>query len=460
MKIFNTLSGEKENLAKPQKRPLKLFVCGPTVYDSSHIGHARTYLMFDVFVRYLRSLGFKIFYLQNITDIDDKIIARAKETKKNPRDIASFFGKEYLKDMKTLGINSVTKYARATDCVPATTAQIQTLIRKNYAYKIEGDGIYFDISKFKDYGKLSKRTIAQAEDAVSRIDKSAKKRNRGDFCLWKFWKKGEPFWKTPLGKGRPGWHIEDTAITEKFFGPQYDIHGAAIDLKFPHHEAEIAQQESASGKKPMAKIWMHTGFLLVDNKKMSKSLKNFITIKEFLKNYPPEVLRWLVLSHHYRSPLNFSWKLAEEAKTSLSKINDFLLKLDFIAGIKKRKIGAHRILKRREREFHKAMEDDFNTPLALSRLFKLTLEFQEKIWSMGNVETKALKNQIESTLKILGIKLKPSKIPNKIRQLVRRRELLRANKQFVQADNLRKKVLMLGYSIEDTPRGPFVRLSR
>lgn len=460
MLIYDTLSGKKKFI-KAEKRPLKLFVCGPTVYDLSHIGHARTYLAFDIFTRYLRHCGFKIFYLQNITDIDDRIIKRAKESKKNPFALAKFFEKEYHKDMKRLDVNSVNRYARATDFIPQIVRQIKTLIQKDYAYKIPNEGCYFDIAKFPDYGKLSKRTVIQAEDAVSRIDESKNKRNKGDFALWKFQKnQHEPAWAAELGKGRPGWHIEDTAITEKFFGPQYDIHGGGVDLKFPHHEAEIAEAEAASGKKPFVKIWMHTGFLLVNGKKMSKSLKNFITIRAFLKKYPPEVLRWIILSHHYRSPINFSWELAEQAKASLDKINEFLLKLDFAKKIKSRKtkkLAIAKILPKRRNEFHKAMEDDLNTPLALARLFELTLEFQKKIWTLENRETELLKNYIDGALKTLGIKFKPAKMPRKIKDLVEKRELLRTNKQFIQADALRKKILVLGYSVEDTPLGPFVK---
>ena len=213
---------------------------------------------------------------------------------------------------------------------PEIIKQVQTLIDKGYAYKIDGDGYYFDVSKFKDYGKLAKRTLEQAQDGVSRIDESVGKKNKADFCLWKFSKTNEPSWDSSLGKGRPGWHIEDTAITEKYFGPQYDIHGGAVDLKFPHHEAEIAQQEAASGKKPLVNIWMHAGFLLVDGQKMSKSLNNFITIDSFLKEYSPQVLRYLILSHHYRSPIDYTKDLVQSSKSALSAIQNFVFKLSLV----------------------------------------------------------------------------------------------------------------------------------
>ena len=255
MKIYNTLSGEKDELERPTGRPLHLFVCGPTVYDYSHLGHARTFFIYDTLVRYLRSKGWSVFYLQNITDVDDKIINRAKAENKKPIALAHFFARAYERDMRALGIDSVSKYASASRFITQIIKQIKTLMDKGFAYEIPGDGIYFNIAKFPNYGKLSGRTAAQAEDGISRIDEGVNKKNKGDFVLWKFPKQqakpgffqnirgffvnpdGEPIWKTSLGWGRPGWHIEDTAISESFFGPQYDIHGGAGELKFPHHEA-------------------------------------------------------------------------------------------------------------------------------------------------------------------------------------------------------------------------------
>src|SRR3989344_1289996 len=251
MHIFDTLSGRAESVSKAKR--IQMFVCGPTVYDEAHIGHARTYVFFDAAIRYLRSRGWKLFYLQNITDIDDKIIKRAAELGIAPKSLAGKFAKSYLADMKALGVTSVDKYAYATKFIPQIVCQVKALAARGYAYRAS-DGYYFDIAKFKDYGKLSRRSAEQAESSVSRIDEGIDKKNKGDFCLWKLrqtrtsadldadqrGKAEEPFWRTELGTGRPGWHIEDTAITEKFFGPQYDIHGGGVDLKFPHHEAEIA----------------------------------------------------------------------------------------------------------------------------------------------------------------------------------------------------------------------------
>jgi len=452
MLIHDTLSGKKEDLEKvADNKKLRLFVCGPTVYDYIHIGNARTYIVFDNLVRYLRALGVKVFYLQNITDIDNKIIRRAAEENTNAKSLAKKYEKYYHEDEKALGIKSVTKYARATAHIKQIVRQIQTLIAKGHAYKID-DGYYFDISTFPEYGKLAKRTVNQAEDSVSRIDENVNKKNKGDFALWKFKKENEPSWKTPIGEGRPGWHIEDTAITERWFGPQYDIHGGAVDLKFPHHEAEIAQQEAASGKKPMVKIWMHSGFLVVGGEKMSKSFGNFVTVKDFLKQYPVEVLRYLVAAHYYRSPLDYSDGLAQQARNTLNNLSQFLARLEMAGG--KTENGA--VLEKAERDFSAAMENDFNTPAALAVIFSLINENQKQVWELSRKSAKMLKKFIKNKLELFGIGLKSVKIPLKVRHLASKRELFRTNKQFIQSDVLRKEIEALGYIVEDTPRGPFL----
>ena len=452
MLIHDTLSGKKEDLEKvADNKKLRLFVCGPTVYDYIHIGNARTYIVFDNLVRYLRALGVKVFYLQNITDIDNKIIRRAAEENTNAKSLAKKYEKYYHEDEKALGIKSVTKYARATAHIKQIVRQIQTLIAKGHAYKID-DGYYFDISTFPEYGKLAKRTVNQAEDSVSRIDENVNKKNKGDFALWKFKKENEPSWKTPIGEGRPGWHIEDTAITERWFGPQYDIHGGAVDLKFPHHEAEIAQQEAASGKKPMVKVWMHSGFLVVGGEKMSKSFGNFVTVKDFLKQYPVEVLRYLVAAHHYRSPLDYSDGLAQQARNTLNNLSQFLARLEMAGG--KTENGA--VLEKAERDFSAAMENDFNTPAALAVIFSLINENQKQVWELSRKSAKMLKKFIKNKLELFGIGLKSVKIPLKVRHLASKRELFRTNKQFIQSDVLRKEIEALGYIVEDTPRGPFL----
>jgi len=453
IRIFDSLSGEKKEL--PNSRPLRLFVCGPTVYDFPHLGHARTYVSFDTFVRYLKSQKIPVSYLQNITDVDDKIISRAKEQNITPAKLAVNFEREYHKTEKILNIKGI-KYARATKHIPQIIKQIQTLIEKGHAYKIEGDGYYFDISTFPEYGKLSKRTAAAAEDATSRIDEGINKKNKGDFALWKF-STEKPSWKTPLGQGRPGWHIEDTAITEHYFGQQYDIHGGGIDLKFPHHEAEITQQESASGKKPMVQIWMHTGFLLIDGKKMSKSLQNFITVNDFTKKYPVEALRLLINSNHYRSPLNYTAESAEQANSALKRILKNIAALSFVKNKGALSEEIKNLIEKTGINFSGAMEDDFNAPKAIASIFELINAIEPKIWKLNKNEASAIKKFINDKIPIfLGTALKPAKIPQNIAKIAKERELLRNSKQFAQSDLLRKQAEGLGYIIEDTPIGPFV----
>ncbi len=472
LRVYNTLSRKKEVFKPRNGHRVNFFVCGPTVYDFSHIGHARTYVIFDVIVKYLREAGYNVFYLQNITDIDDKIIDRAKENNVSSLKWAKRFEKEYLKDVKDLKINSVSEYARATDHIKEIISQIKRLIKKGYAYQLK-DGIYYDISKFKNYGKLSRRTVIQAEDGVSRIDETKGKRNKGDFCLWKFSpstssgqvKGGEPSWPSPFGQGRPGWHIEDTAITEKYFGSQYDIHGGARDLMFPHHEAEIAQMEAISGKKPMVKYWLHTGFLTVDGRKMAKSFGNFITIGDFLKEYSPRILRFLIVKNHYRSPINYNEKLISQTKKELERIDEFVEKLKNIRGQSKslphRRAGKFKNLKFRK-EFDAAMEDDFNTPKAIAVIFDLVNKGNSLI-NKGQLNKADAANILEFLKKIDDIfnfifwEKPKEKIPQIILDLVKNREKFRKENLWQKADEIRKKVKNLGYQIEDIKEGPKIK---
>ncbi len=463
LKIYNTLS-KKQEIFKPRMgKTVNLFVCGPTVYDFSHLGHARTYIAFDVIVKYLKQKGYDVFYLQNITDIDDKIINRAKENNVTPEKLARRFEKEYLDDMKSLKINGVTKYARATDYIKEIISQVSRLIEKGCAYRIE-DGIYYDISKFKGYGKLSKRTILQAEDAVSRIDESKEKRNKGDFCLWKFSKTGEPNWQSPWGKGRPGWHIEDTAITEKYFGPQYDIHGGARDLIFPHHEAEIAQMETISGRDPLVKYWLHSGFLTVNNQKMAKSLGNFITIRDFLKENSARFLRFLVVKAHYRSPIDYNEKIILQTKKELEKIDEFLEKVKsksktelpaMEAKVKKRT----KFSSPYENKFNTAMEDDFNTPKALAAVFDLinegnSLMAENKLSQADAKEILSFLKRVDVSFGFILEKKPKKKVPKAVLKLIGEREECRKKNQWQKADELRKKIKESGFLVEDTKEGP------
>ena len=461
IKLYNTLSGKKEEFIPRRGRKIKMFVCGPTVYDFSHLGHARTYIVYDMLVKYLKSQRFNVFYLQNITDIDDKIIKRANERNIEWKKLASKYEKKYKDDMRKLGVNSISRYARATKHIKEIQSQVKRLLEKGFAYEIPNDGIYFDISKFKDYGKLSGRTAQQAEDAVSRIDETEKKKNKGDFCLWKFSKPDEPKWKSPWGFGRPGWHIEDTAIAEKYFGFQYDLHGGARDLIFPHHEAEISQMEALSGKKPMVRYWVHTGFLTVNGQKMSKSLGNFVTIRDFLKKYPPEILRFIVFSSHYRSPLDYSEKIAEEAKKNLEEIKSLLVE---IKEIKKRKKKEERKeykwLSDLKKSMNESLADDFNTPRLKAIIFDLISTAREKInkEELSGIEANFIWSFFKRINSIFGFinykKIrKTAKIPAGIIKMARKREKLRKEKKWEEADKIRGEIEILGYLVEDKEKG-------
>ena len=473
IKLYNSLSGKKEIFKPRLGKQINIFVCGSTVYDQSHLGHARTSLIFDALVKYLRISDYSVFYLQNVTDIDDKIINRAKVENISSKNLARKYEKIYHQAEKDLGIDSVSQYARATDYIPQIINQVKILIKKGCAYFIEGDGYYFDLTSFSRYGQLSKRKALKEDDSLSRIDETINKKNKGDFCLWKLYKKGEPFWLTELGKGRPGWHIEDTAISEHFFGSQYDLHGGGLDLKFPHHEAEIAQQESISGKTPMVKIWLHTGMLLIENHKMSKSLGNFITINDFLKSYSKEVLRMYVFSNHYRSPFNYQSHTVNQAAKNIETLSDWSKKLketkvkdESLDKLRTTKIKfsnniLNKKIKKYSQQFSDALADDFNTPKAIGIFFKLINESNVLINQDSLVMTNKQELEKFSVLvnSILGIipKIVILKIPSQIKKLVQERELLRQEKKWDEGDEIRLKIEKLGYLVDDTTEGPVVK---
>lgn len=461
MKILNTLSGQKEEFIPLRDNKAGMFVCGPTVYDQTHIGHARTYIIFDIIAKYLRYRGYKVKFLMNITDIEDKIIDRAKKEGKSWKEVAEFYEKDFMDDIKNLGINGVNKFARATDYIAQIIKQIKILIEKGYAYQTD-DGIYFDISKFEDYGKLAKRTIEQAEDGVSRIDESVNKKNKGDFALWRFSEPDEPSWDSPFGRGRPGWHIEDTAISEKYLGRQYDIHCGGLDLIFPHHEAEIAQAEAASGRKPFVKYWLHSGFVTINGQKMSKSLGNFITVKEILNNYSPEALRFMVISAHYRSPIDYKEDLIKQSEAAIQRIYVLLKKLELVkkSGPKNEKIEIDEIIKNTKAEFENRMDDDFNTPEALAVLFNF-IRIVNSFIDDNSLDRKSAGEVfrfLKETDKIFGILPQgESEISDQVSQLVEKREELRKQKTWIEADKIRNEIQNLGYSVEDTPYGPLIK---
>lgn len=457
MKVYNTMTRKKEEFKPANKNRIKMFVCGPTVYDKSHIGHGRTYISFDVIVRYLKYKGYSVFYLQNITDIDDKIIKRANELDVEPLKLAKEFEDLYIQDMELLGVNNVNFYARAMEHLSEIINQIQTLIDKGFAYETP-TGVYFDEEKFPDFGKLSNRNIEDLN--VSRVNPDPTKRNPGDFALWK--KRDEkPAWDSPWGKGRPGWHIEDTAISETYFGGQFDIHGGGLDLIFPHHEAEIAQMESATGKKPMVNYWMHTGFLNVSGEKMSKSLGNFITIEELLKEYDPQVFRYFVLSTHYRSPIDFSDEALQQSQNSLKRIHKLMETIDELLemNIDEESESDEKYLKLLEntkKEFLDAMDNDFNTPIALSALFNFIRDINKGIneEDISKNIFKEIKKLLDELGNILGLifSVKSSKDSSQdelINILVDIREKLRENKNYELADEIRSRLRDAGINLED-----------
>lgn len=454
--IHNTLTGKGETFKK-SKKLLKMFVCGPTVYGPAHIGHARVEIVFDVFARYVRDSGYRLLYVQNITDIDDKIIVNAREEGVAPLAFARQWEKDYCLRMKDLRVTSVDRRARASSFMKEIQGQIARLIKKEIAYET-ANGVYFEVRKFKDYGRLSKQDL----DAVRphyRIDPDPEKRDSLDFALWKRSKDGEGVsWKSPWGEGRPGWHIEDTAITEKLLGQEYDIHGGGLDLKFPHHESEIAQQEAASGKKPFVRAWMHVGMVTTaKGEKMSKSLKNTLTIAEFLKKYSVNALRFMFMSAHYRSPINYSTGAIAQSVAALTTIGEFLGKLDFIAvygkaGTITRPVAA--AIAQCEQAWNAAMDDDFNTPQAVGALFSFMNSYGSSLWQLSRAEAFAARNFLLKKLALFGLAFKVLSVLVAARALARKRELARISGDFKSADSARKEIKSLGYTIEDTPIGP------
>ncbi len=458
LKIYNTLSRKKEAFSPLHDKQINFFVCGITPYNKAHLGHAKIYVQFDVIVKYLRWKGYNVHYLQNVTDIDDKIITKAKQEKTDWKTLARTYEKLYLENMQALNVNAVTTYARATDYIPEIVSQVERLIQKGYAYKIT-DGYYYDISKNKEYGKLAKRTALEAEDGVSRIDENKEKKNKGDFCLWKFKKEGEPSWKTSLGEGRPGWHIEDTAITEKHFGPQYDIHGGGRDLIFPHHEAEIAQMESISEEKPFVNYWMHAGFLTIKKEKMSKSLGNFSTITDTLQRYDGRTLRYYLLQTHYRKPVDFTPELLDQAKNTLTRLDDFLRYLKNYQSTKASPEKIKKFIETTKKKLEHALDNDFETSNALALLFILIKTVNPHIAdrTLGTKEAHDLINYFKEINTFFDIFTFEEKIPKEIEALANQREKARKAKNWKEADRIRDELHEQGYIIDDTPQGPLIK---
>jgi cysteinyl-tRNA synthetase len=378
LRVYNTMSRKKEEFKPLVEGKVGIYVCGVTVYDLCHIGHARSAVVFDIIVRYLRYRGYDVTFVKNYTDVDDKIINRANKEGVGFADVSERYIREHDTDMGSLGILRPTVSPRATESIAGMIRLIQVLIARGLAYEVEGD-VYYAVENFKDYGKLSGRNIDELR-AGARVEVGEKKKNPLDFALWKASKEGEPWWESPWGKGRPGWHIECSVMSSAYLGETFDIHGGGEDLIFPHHENEIAQSEGATGK-PFARYWVHNGFIRVDNEKMSKSLGNFFTIRDILKSYHPEVVRFFMLTSHYRSPLDYSEEALRDAKAGLERLYTAL------KGIKDRLSGAaapplspdalsgrvkevHEKVRDLPQRFVEAMDDDFNTARALGTIFE------------------------------------------------------------------------------------------
>jgi len=464
MRIYNTLTKKSEELIPRSAGKVQMFVCGPTVYDLVHIGNARTFVFFDAFAKYLRLRGLEVEYLQNITDIDDKIIAKAQAEKIAAAEVANEFEKEFMTDMSALGVTGVTRYARATDHIPQVIEQVKKLINSGHAYQIK-DGWYFDVKKFAGYGKLSGRSVEMAEDGVSRIDESGEKHNKADFCLWKFsMADGEPAWDSEdLGRGRPGWHIEDTAITEHYFGPQYDIHGGGQDLIFPHHEAEIAQQESASGLEPFVQYWMHVAFLVNKGGKMAKSKGNFTTVRRLAEQYSKETIRQYLFSADYRTPLEFSDDALESFKSAQDNLKKSLRRMMVFNERNAFDIdapGSAEKLMAIAEEISVALEDSFNTASAIGLWSGLVSQANQLI-DEKKFDSKAyevFKKTAEEINTVLGIipEVSAMDTPADIADLIRQREKCRSSMDWSGADDIRKQIESKGYTLDDTPYGPIL----
>ena len=439
-----------------QGQRLNMYSCGVTVYDKCHIGHARSLYMFDVIRRYLMFLEYEVFFIRNITDIDDKIINRAQELKKDWKILVDENIKAYRADLNALGILEADAEPRATENIPEMIAHIQGLMAKGYAYPCEGD-VYFSVRQFKDYGKLSGQSIEKMQEAV-RIEKDVKKKDPLDFALWKKSKEGEPFWESPWGKGRPGWHIECSAMSMKYAKTQtLDIHAGGRDLIFPHHENEVAQSEALTGK-PFAKYWIHHGLLTINSQKMAKSLKNFITVDDALAKYGAQTLKLFFLSSHYASPLDFTEEKMSDMHKNLERFLIF-----FGEAQDAQKLGsAHpvrlpEILEQHRREFMDAMDDDFNTPRALAALFELISEAYK---TKGHKDHASIMGQakeiVQSMLEnILGIVLPcgTATLTEEEEVLLKGREQARKNKDFKRSDELRDILKTKGIIVEDGKEG-------
>jgi len=457
MKLYNTLTKRKEEFVPLKPGEVKMYSCGPTVYNYFHIGNARPFIVFDVLRRFLEYRGYKVTFVQNFTDIDDKMIKRANEEGTTVFEIAERYIKEYYVDARGLGIKDATIAPRATQNIDAIIDMIKTLVDKGYAYVVDGD-VYYKTSRFEEYGKLSGHNLEDLE-AGARIDVDERKENAMDFALWKAQKPGEPAWDSPWGKGRPGWHIECSAMANRFLGETIDIHSGGQDLIFPHHENEIAQSEACNGK-IFARYWLHNGFININNEKMSKSKGNFFTVRDIVKHFDYEVVRFFLLSAHYRSPINFSDAMLEQARSALNRIYECRDNLNFLLSNAKDTFeeDIYGNLDVYRDRFIEAMEDDLNTADALAAIFELVRDINTRITADSGTGKKTISKALDLLNELTGVlgimrKEQDVALDDEIKALIDERQKARAEKNFKRADEIRDKLREMGIELQDTPQG-------
>lgn len=461
MKIFNTLTKSKEELVPIKEGEYRIYACGPTVYNFIHIGNARPICVFDILRRYLEYRGNKVTFVQNFTDIDDKIIRRANEEETTYDKIAEKYIKEYETDVKGLNVRPATIHPKATENIDEIIRIIEELVEKGYAYSVSNGDVYFSTNKFSDYGKLSHQPLEDLE-AGARINIGELKKEPMDFCLWKSAKPGEPYWESPWGKGRPGWHIECSAMAGKYLDKTIDIHCGGQDLIFPHHENEIAQSECANGVQ-FSNYWMHNGYINVDNVKMSKSLNNFFTVRDVAEKYGYEPIKYLLISSQYRSPINYSVEIIEQCKSALARLYTCRDGLDFAFenSSKENKSNDEELislLSKRREQFIEAMDDDLNTADALASIFDLVKDINTNIISkeVSKNVCKYAMDEFDELCDVLGIvynRAKKQKLDSEIEDLIQKRNQARKDRDFALADEIRDSLKDQGIILEDTAQG-------
>ena len=460
MRIYNTLTRRKEELKTVKEGEVKIYACGPTVYNYIHIGNARPLCVFDTLRRYLEYRGYKVNFVQNFTDIDDKIIKKALEENSDYKTVSEKYIEEFWKDVKGMNFKEATVHPKATENIDEIINIISTLVEKGYAYAVENGDVYFSPKKFNEYGKLSHQPLEDLE-AGARINIGELKKEPMDFALWKGAKPGEPYWESPWGKGRPGWHIECSAMVRRYLGETIDIHCGGQDLIFPHHENEIAQSECCNGV-PFANYWMHNGYINVDDVKMSKSLGNFFTVRDVAEKYGYEPIRYLMISSQYRSPINYSVDIIEQCKASLQRLYTCRDNLDFaiangVDALPENADGIKNLLSSRREQFISAMDDDLNTADAISAVFELVRDINTNV--IGENSSKELaefaSEIFDELTGVLGLvyNRKTDTLDSEIEALIEARQTARKEKNWAEADRIRDELKAQGIILEDTPQG-------